>query len=1528
MAVKTKVNKNFIVSLSIGLLAVFVLVAGTAYYLIRNSPADNAKQGDKFMAAGDFVNAADRYSRAVNKEQTNVEYLEKWRSSLLSLNPDSFDRYQKYFDDLVNVTRQLAITQPGNTEAHQRYIQMRMEMLRGARLDSGGYNAVSTDLTTIIKLNGDKPGPWETIRRYRGMLNAEYYFSSPSVPEKVLTEAIQDMEAALRADPKDGECAVRLASTYFQQAEKARTLLNDTEVARLESKAKEIMAAAAAADPENPYVLLTNISLEFSDVRRKNQGRTLTPQETEKIAQEFVAKVRPWIDRASGTIRAMSPAAPMPLLRQLRASEILVEGIQGAKTEETIRTQFASADGAERRLMLADILSERNDFAQASEVLAGIAEIPQPTLSLNGLRLREFKNNALAQRVIWGTRVWETLPPGAERDAYLAKLKGFREELAKVDSAEEPRLMLVDAYLAVTAQTEEGFRKANQLLENFNRKTDANNIEALFLAAQVAKRINQPGKARDLLGRMVELQPASVGVLMDLAEVETQLANYPRAVEVYRQVLRIAPGNEQARENLEIVEALALGTDVKDPVIQSLLEADRLSKELDSNASLSEAELLAGRKRITDYLKKQFEQSKFDPRMAQALSRSYRRINDKANALAVIEKSLAANPENAGLKTEKRQLTAASPLEFLLQELDERKLPPLDDAITRYSIYKAHLQDAKALEQLANAEKLGPDDKRVIEARFIEHIEAGDLDKARGFADRAAAQNLDAINGDSFKARLLMADGKTEQAATLLKAAVERGGAQPEVYRLYARSLLGSGRVAEGIAQYREALRLRPNDLPTIIDLLSSLQGAGQLDTMLVTARDYRQFAEADPRFIELWLAAESAVGDKILAAMTRERIRSASPENRSNAFQLAELYMQLNEMPRAKNVIDALRKESDGTDAVFLDASWRWRSADREGAKALIEQHIAGLPEAQRNITLHLGTARFYLDRGDAASAIAAIDRARPLQQPKVMEADRSLSDAMARVGNVQGSYEAAKRVVDAGADTEGNFYLKRVVDCLTQLGRAEEAQAALNQLSAKGKPDVLTMLLSAGVADARKDTAGQRDMLNQAVANYPNDPAVFIRRGQFLMRDERTLRDAAADFGRAIELAPGNAQALVLRSQARRLMQDDAGVVEDLRAAVRATPYDNGLLLNTLTELERAGKESEASNLAMEIVQRRPKDSSLAAGVGDFFTRVNRNDIAMDFYRIAFEANPGSDSIALLYLTSLLAGPKPDLAGTERVLGKLGDRVNANAGFLMAKARMRMEQNRTPEAGTLALDSLRKCNASSGVVMQAWYTQLKDMIPDATRRTTFLEGAQKQGIAPDWTTFFRGYALLDDNAKRDEGLKLIEQAGNTTKTPDLKLAACKVRGNTYYNAKDYLKAADAWRQGLADAPQDVELLNNLAYTLAKHLNQTDEALTLAARIAELAPEAPDALDTLGTVYFKAGRVKEAVAKFEQAFARAGNPFGSGVHLVEALLADGNSVRAKEVVAILDEIVRKEPAASNPQDAALLQELRSKLGV
>jgi hypothetical protein len=48
----------------------------------------------------------------------------------------------------------------------------------------------------------------------------------------------------------------------------------------------------------------------------------------------------------------------------------------------------------------------------------------------------------------------------------------------------------------------------------------------------------------------------------------------------------------------------------------------------------------------------------------------------------------------------------------------------------------------------------------------------------------------------------------------------------------------------------------------------------------------------------------------------------------------------------------------------------------------------------------------------------------------------------------------------------------------------------------------------------------------------------------------------------------------------------------------------------------------------------------------------------------------------------------------------------------------------------------------------------------------------------------------------------------------------------------------------------------------------------------------------------------------------------------VEALVADGNSVRAKEIIAVLDEIVRKEPSVATSPDTALLQELRGTLGV
>ncbi len=65
--------------------------------------------------------------------------------------------------------------------------------------------------------------------------------------------------------------------------------------------------------------------------------------------------------------------------------------------------------------------------------------------------------------------------------------------------------------------------------------------------------------------------------------------------------------------------------------------------------------------------------------------------------------------------------------------------------------------------------------------------------------------------------------------------------------------------------------------------------------------------------------------------------------------------------------------------------------------------------------------------------------------------------------------------------------------------------------------------------------------------------------------------------------------------------------------------------------------------------------------------------------------------------------------------------------------------------------------------------------------------------------------------------------------------------------------------------APSDAEVLNNLAYTLAKHLNQAAEAEPMARKAVELDRNSRASQDTLGLVLIEVGKA-EAVSVLQQA--------------------------------------------------------------
>ena len=76
------------------------------------------------------------------------------------------------------------------------------------------------------------------------------------------------------------------------------------------------------------------------------------------------------------------------------------------------------------------------------------------------------------------------------------------------------------------------------------------------------------------------------------------------------------------------------------------------------------------------------------------------------------------------------------------------------------------------------------------------------------------------------------------------------------------------------------------------------------------------------------------------------------------------------------------------------------------------------------------------------------------------------------------------------------------------------------------------------------------------------------------------------------------------------------------------------------------------------------------------------------------------------------------------------------------------------------------------------------------------------------------------------------------------------------------YAEAKERYERVLESHPDNVVALNNLAYLLADKLDRSKEAIPYAERAAS-SSELLDVFDTLGWVYLKAGRNRDAIAQF-----------------------------------------------------------------
>ncbi|HYE60359.1 MAG TPA: tetratricopeptide repeat protein [Phycisphaerales bacterium] len=1531
------VNTKFVVGLTAGAAVVIGGLSYTAYVLLQNSGADLARMGDQKMAAKQYKEAADTYAKAVNKEKTNTEFLRKWITALKQTNRESQRSYSDAFHkELALSVRQLALVSDQIADKRE-YFELRQDMLESMPFYKEGYEDVIADADLILSKYPAPSAESESLRRYRGMARLRIALNTPDAPKELVEGAKADLEAALAAAPGDQDSAQWLAVWHGLAANKAATANNLDEANKHMASAEKVITDFLAKNPGNALATIVQTRQELDRRMRELAQRTDKPSadEVRELNRQLVAAMKPRIEAAAELARAQATTLPLRGIQMLRELEGSIDAAAGfSRTEGIVRAalQARPAD-ADLHMLLADFASTRKEHEDAIGILQKVIDMPVPPLSVEGQLLFSKKADARVRQGQAIFQVYRGITEAADRDKSIARMRKLRDELVAQVDASTPGAMLTDAQLAIM---EGDLTKADRLLTQFNRDTRGSMIDAMMLAAEVSVMRNEPGAAKTQLENVVRAQPNNILAVARLAEVEMMLRNYARAEQLLTWVQSTQPNNQAIKQQLEVLRGHVKGEQVSDPILQVVLEVDKMTREL-SNDPTGPAKVVAKVRADMDRLKST------DPRLYRTLAMAEIRNNNKAGALDAIRKGLEANPGHAELRYFEVSLAENDPLK---QRLELNRMATANDEVERllneYNIYTEFNKKADARAALDKAKQTAPNDKRVVEIDFISAVEDKDWTRAEELAARGQRENVDAIDGATFRARLESAKGNAETAVTVLQQATGRGGVQPETWRLLGHLQLKAGRVTDAIASFRQALALRPDDVGAIKDLVSAQMRSGQLDDALTSARNYEQFASGDGDFVHMWLILEATVpgGDRAKALQRRTQLYQVSPEDRDNAIALASIHMD-SDRTKARPIIDDLMQRAPGLDVVGLDAAWHWADRNAARAREVFENYIKQQEAAGKlNADSFVAYAQFLMQRQDVEGGLAILDRARPFQDKATANIDRAIADSCMALNKLDRAAEACRQILAAKADTPNRIYEKRLAECYLQLGKFTEASAIVTPMLTAPDLDAVTILVAAEIKNQQKDAKGRMDLLDRAVARFPQDASVFMRRGQAIMEsaagkqadEARPLfRAAEADLTQAVKLNPQLWQALRLRAMVYKDLSDPERAINDLKAALDIYPHDNELLSGLIAYMLENSREQEALEVADRALTKRQRDVGAFTMVAQVFAIRDRWSQAVRFMERAYSIDP-SDTTALRYLDTLLsAKPQPFAADAERVLNsaQLKARVASNPGLLMVQARIAMLQNKSAQALRSAADALAIVPSDDPRMMLQWYGELRRILPERSAQRSFLEDLMNSGRSTEWASFFRGMLMMEDTAVREQGFEVMKQLLRTSQNKPLRQMVHRTYSSNLYAAERYPEAAAAMQAGLAEFPDDLEVMNNLAYTLVKRTSQPAEALKLAQQVAEKNPTA-DVLDTLAVCYLKTGDKDKALATIARAEGMQMSPLTAVsvfMHKAEILDALGRKDDARKAIADAVKIQENNPSAIPAQSKTDLEEVRKRIG-
>jgi tetratricopeptide (TPR) repeat protein len=1476
----SRVNVRFVTMLATVLLALFLGMAATAWFVLRKSAEEQMELGDQAMAAGDYKQAQNRYGRAISKKKANVEYYEKFRDALAAWNPEHDAVYLEAFYKHLGSLERIATLRQTDVDAHRAHLDARLSLAQlGA--DRAGWESIAGDAERALinfeyadDLDDETARRWPALRRYRALAYKEIVAAGQVITPEESQRTVEDFEAALSADPSDVRLVIGLVQWHWTRADRAADAGGGQQIEGAFERVREALEAGLAASPDNPELLLIGIQLE-EQLRAARIDRLAPPAQRYQQQRQIAADLAPKFDALVERLLDDTPAEAITqhLVMRLRGVERYFRPEdRNALTLRLIdRALEADGNNASLRLIRGAIDSDFGRIDDAIAQFQKIVEAPRPPVSLEGVLAEELRVDASSRQAGAALAQARSLMAGesGEAAAAIARAAGFRDDLASRIPAGTPAIKLVDAEIAFLRGDA---AEANRLLSEYTREA-GHSAQSVRLHAEVLDRLNQPGAARDEVKRLTEMSPRDGNAFLQLGRIEERLQNWSDAEQAYDRALELAPWSDDVIEHRRRLRVRLGREQSEDPVEQAIANW----------ASFAQAGngLPPDPGRARKVLEGAIAAHGDDPRLIQALLQHHVRNGQRELGAQIALDAADRNPENEVLAAiaEQVRLTLRS-VEERLAAIDSAEIDEEIRLASRYDLLRAAGRTEEAAAEIDALARLNPDNAFALDHKFVRALQAGDDQTAAQIAERAARVNADQAGGLTFRGRLLLERGRAEEAVEALSEAVARGAASVEVRRLLAVAQLRVGQPAAAISTLKQAVAARPGDLPTIMQTLEVLIGHRQYEDALHLARESEAFGGYDADFVHTWLELESRVGDKEIAGRRRELILRDNPDDRRNRVALARLYVDARD-PRTPQFISQLRADGSSLVVVDLDARWRFAQGDLDGARQVYREYLAEIgPDDDVAPDAWFSFAGLLSSAGDTEGAIAALSDARAALGDRGARADLALARLYAGLGRFAEAASAYQRVLDGGGeDPQGRLRIG-LAEVLTLAGKGQEALDALARLPADLRDAAPAQVVRSDAIRllGREQEADER--LNDAIARTPTFAGGFLKRGQIALNRYRQdngagaalIEDALADLNKSLELDPSLWPAYQIRAEARLLAGNLDGAVRDADRAIAINPSLSNLRLRLIEILLDEERYRDAERLADNAARTQSTNLALLQAIGDRLVAAGRQQQAVDLYKAAWEASR-APAVAARIVEVSLRSDRPDLRLAREILSDSALNVEDSPMLLMLRAQLESKAGRQQQMRDDALKSLALV-LDKPAALSYWIQQSGHLFDKQPDWLAFLKAARLDRAPGGWGAALLGAHLAQSPQTVEDGVAILRQASSEAPDPAAAAAASRDLGSACFSLGRHADAVAAWQRALELQPDDPSVANNIAFTLADALGRPAEALPFALSAAEASPQDPTILDTLGVVQARIGQFDAGSETLQRALQfAAGNP-------------------------------------------------------